>query len=571
MPAASIRTVNLLWERKFRGIYPPADYSLDETGILTLAVPRPLEPRAYDVTVFRPDGGAEVRWGFSVETLIKLETADSDDCLGMTADDLYLFHNRSKTRFLADKHINYIDCALSADGERLTAAFSDMAGASYALAYGDMSGRLIWLREFDAPLTATAISGDGACVLAADYAGLLTLLDSARKEIWQFELGTPITTVACSRTASYTAYAVDGGRLGLIGMDGSRIWEAALPGEVAALAVSADGALTAALYFPTNAPEGASTVALLLSDGTIGWTHDTDRRATGVSITPDGSVLSVGARDGSVAVYRVEQGVAGGPASFTASFEALARAAQLEAAGDIKAAYQVLQAVGPANPADVALWRELNRTRDLWFAAAMTEAHSLRAANDHRAAIRWCTQIIEADPLYIPAIEDLRALRTERANLLSMEANAHRDVGDLEAAEASLREAVAVAMPENMVIRQALADMCMGQATAMDARAATLISEGRLSEALEALQHAQSISLSTERSERITHLQIQFEFSAGMEAYNARKYSEAAFQFKKVLNLHPGHSEARRYLEFARKFAQDTVQDSLADRFSRLE
>jgi tetratricopeptide (TPR) repeat protein len=408
-------------------------------------------------------------------------------------------------------------------------------------------------------------------VLAADYAGLLTLLDSARKEIWQFELGTPITTVACSRTAAFTAYAVDGGRLGVIGMDGSRIWEASLPGEVAALAVSADGALTAALYFPANAPEGTSTVALLLNDGTIGWTHDTDRRATGVSFTPDGSVLSVGARDGSVAVYRVEQGAATGSASVNASSEALTRAAHLEASGDIRDAYSVLQAVGPANPADVALWQELTRLKNLWFEMALAEAESLRSANDYRGAIRCCAQLIDADPLFVPAIDALRALRTERAEQLRQEARSSRDTGNLKAAEAALREAVAVALPEALEMRRELADICAGQATAMDARADAFVADGRLSEALEALQHAQSISLNTARSARITQLQVQFEFAAGMEAYNARKYAEAAFQFKKVLNLQPTHAEARRYQDFARKFAQDSIQESLADRFSRLE
>ena len=570
MPAASIRTVRLLWERKFRGLYPPASFSLDETGTITLAVPRPLEPRAYDLTVFRPDGGAEVRWGFSVETLIKLETADSDDCVGMTADDLYLFHNHTKSRFLAEKHINYIDCALSAEGERLSTIFSDMAGSSYALAYGDMAGRLIWLREFDSPLTATAISGDGTCIAAADQCGLLTLLDSARREIWQFELGIAVTSVSCSRSAAFTAYATVSGSVGVIGVDGSRIWETALPGEVHGLAISADGSITAVVYTALTSQDGSATVAVLMQDGSIGWTHDTEHRSTGVSLSPDGRVLSVGARDGSIAVYQIEPGTeSSSPTSGSA--EARARATALEGAGELNQAFQVLQAAALGRAEDADLWFEMLRVRSAYFAAELEMADQFEAQSDYPSAIRRCASVIEADPLYVPAIERLRALRTARARALQHQASALKQAGSLPEAEMCLREAAAVALPEMVDIHRELAQLCQQQAEELDELSAALAAEGRTAEALDALHRAQGIAAEKGRVIRIIALQIKLEFAAGMEAYNAKKYSEAAFQFKKVLNLDSGNSEAKRYLDFSRKFDRDSTQESLADRFSRLE
>ena len=57
---ASIRTVNLLWERRLRGTYPVARHALDNAGTLTLAVPRPLEARTYDLSRLRTDGAIEV-------------------------------------------------------------------------------------------------------------------------------------------------------------------------------------------------------------------------------------------------------------------------------------------------------------------------------------------------------------------------------------------------------------------------------------------------------------------------------------------------------------------------------
>src|SRR5580658_4992314 len=206
----SIRTVNLIWQIKHRGIYTPSPFALGDDGTLALATPRPLEPRWYDFTLHKLDGGVEVRWGFSAETLIKMEVSHSDDGIGMTSDDLYLFRNRNKSRFLSDKHINYIDAALSGDGSRVAAAFSDLAGASFAAAYGDISGRLIWLEEFDSPIAVVAISRDGTRVAAGLESGALTLLDQERRAVWTFELEAPVRAIACSTDAERVAYALEG-------------------------------------------------------------------------------------------------------------------------------------------------------------------------------------------------------------------------------------------------------------------------------------------------------------------------------------------------------------------------
>src|SRR5579862_2968588 len=97
---AGIRTLNLLWERRVRGVYPVAGYALRADGVLNVALPRPLEPRAYDLTRLALDGGSEVLAGFAVETLLKLDVAaQGGSCIGMTADDIYLFHAGEKHRF----------------------------------------------------------------------------------------------------------------------------------------------------------------------------------------------------------------------------------------------------------------------------------------------------------------------------------------------------------------------------------------------------------------------------------------------------------------------------------------
>src|SRR5215471_12838768 len=98
---ATIRTVNMIWERKWRGSYPVSRFALDDTGTLAAALPRPLESRAYELTRLDREGGAESRVVFSSETLLKMDlSAQAEEMIGMTSDDLYLFHGGQKGRYL---------------------------------------------------------------------------------------------------------------------------------------------------------------------------------------------------------------------------------------------------------------------------------------------------------------------------------------------------------------------------------------------------------------------------------------------------------------------------------------
>src|SRR5579871_2440304 len=258
-----IRTVNLLWERRIRGVYPVARFALRDDGALCVAAPRPLEPRAYDLTHIMLDGGSEVREGFAVETLLKLEvTALSDHCMGMTADDLYLFRAGDKKRFLGERHVLYIDAALSADGQRLATVFSDRAGASFVLAFGDIRGRVTWLRDMDMPLTTVAISRAGNRVASGTEAGLIQLFDASRRDVWEFGSGEPVRALACSDDGVFVAYGTSLGGVGVVDGHGTRRWEARLPGEVVAIALSGDGDLCAALCIPQDDPNTARLFCL---------------------------------------------------------------------------------------------------------------------------------------------------------------------------------------------------------------------------------------------------------------------------------------------------------------------
>lgn len=569
---AAIRTVNLLWERKYRGAYPLAHYALDNAGALTLAIPRPLEARTFDLTRLHPDGSAENRSSFAVETLVKLETsAQADGVIGMTADDLYLFHAGTKSRFLPDRRINFIDSALSADGRFVTAAFSDMAGASFAHAYGEINGYVTWLRELPVPASAVAMARDGSRVALGAETGTVWLMDAGRREIWEFDQEGSVRALACSEEGLHVVYGLADGRVGLIGGDGARKWETRLPGEVFALALSSDGSLCAALCRRPDGPASAH-IYCLDATGTVGWDFDAEKRLLGLSLSPDGRFMATGARDGTTAVYEVvpsegaetarERRPAGDP---------LTEAAARRRKGDFAGALQILREALEFDPADCAGCDRLLAVRSAYLQEGFDEAQEQMAKGELADAIGLLGALLTAEPLHTEAALVLRTARVRRSEALVAEAEQRSAAGDVVQAEMKLREAIAVAPVGPTPARTALAALFTRHAEAADADADRLLAQGDLQAGLAALERAQSAAASREREQKIGRAQTALEFATGMTAYNEKRYSEAVFQFKKVLARDTAHAEAKRYLNFAQKFAQDAATESLTDRFSRLE
>ena len=569
----TIRTVNLLWERKYRGAYPLARYALDDAGTLTLAIPRPLEARTFDLTRLQQDGGIEIRSSFAVETLVKLETsAQSDSVIGMTADDLYLFHAGSKSRFLPERRINYIDGGMSADGQVVAAAFSDIAGASFALAFGEIGGYVTWLREAPAALSTVAMARDGSRVALGAETGTLWLLDAARREVWEFAQDGAVRALACSTEGLHVAYGMADGKVGLIGPDGARTWEARLPGEVFALALSSGGELCAALCRHPENPASAH-IYCLDANGTVGWDFDAEKRLLGLALSPDGKYLAVGARDGTTAVYEVvpAEGAGEGKERRVAAGDPLAAAAALRKTGDFAGALQTLREALEINPADCEGCDRLLTTRDLYLQEGFDEAHSRIGKGEFAAAIGLLGSLLTEEPLHIDIAQALRAVRVQRSEELMTEARAQSAAGNGSQAEMKLREAIAVAPIGPTPARIALAALYTHRAETADADADRLLAQGDLQAGLAALERAQAVAESRERAQKIVRAQTALEFTTGMAAYNEKRYSAAVFQFKKVLARDPGHSEAKRYLNFSQKFEQDAATESLTDRFSRLE
>lgn len=567
---ANVRTVNLAWERRVRGVHALSRYALGEAGLLALAVPRPLEARTYDLTRLSEENGVETRVGFSVETLLKLEvTPAADSFLGMTADALYLFHVGNKGRFMGERRLNFVDASLSADGQHLFTAFSDMAGASFALAYGEINGRVVWSQDMDVALTTTALSRNGLRMAAGAETGTVWLLDFGRRNVWEFGQSEPVRAVACSQDGVWVAYGTAQGAVGLIDGDGTRQWETNLPGEVAKLVLSGDGQVCAALIHP----QGDTTRTMLCclgSTGQSGWEFETEAPVTGLSLSPDGLSLATSGRGGMLALYNIVLGEGSAPVGLAVRQEAQSHAEALIAAGDLQAGVQALRVALASAPDDLSLYQRFLTARADWLAAVHAETQTQLEQGDGAAAIVTLETALADEPHSVETVQRLNAARVERGKHYLAEARRLAAEGSEAVAERALLEAVRIA-PYLTEAREELAALRARRAEAADVEADRLLANGELEAGVAALERAQAVAPTAERSQKLARAQTAMEFAVGMASYNAKNYREAVFQFKKVLTRDPEHAEARRYLGFAQRFAQDSGSDSLSDRFSKLE
>ena len=508
--------------------------------------------------------------GFTVETLQKLEVSENaQDFMGVTSDDVYLFRSGVKTRFMGDRRMSCVDAGLSRDGKWVAAGFSDMAGNSYALALGDIAGRVVWARDVDSPLTAVVISRDGGRIVYATENGMLRLVDASRRDVWVFEIAEAATAIACSTDGSYVVYGTAAGAIGWIDGGGKRRWEAALAGEVRTLTLSGDGALCAALV-RQKGETSTDWVCLIGDGGHIEWEYPLDRPATGLALSPSGRFFATGARDGSLALYEIIPG-AGGGASTSPAIEDLA----VSSSGRIRYAdaSELLRelAVGVTeHPADLALFEKFLTLRTRLRDDLLTSVGEMRENKDFASAIEEIQSALSVDPEFSEALEALRHARKDLAGeLLELAAEADRG-GDMEGTEALLLRAIHTDL-DSREARTMLVSLRDRRALALDAEAKRLLEQKEFDAGIAALEKAQSYSPSSPRGASLEQARTAQEFARGMVAYEEKRYREAVFQFKKVLNRDASHGEARRHLGYAQKFAQDATLDAVNDRFSKLE
>src|SRR5947208_8393012 len=177
----NIQPANLLWQKRFRGLMPFVANSLSDDGHALIVRPDELEARTYQVVDMAPTGEGREVCALSVETVHKFEVVPAGEVLlGVTDDDIYLFRESRKSRFMPDRRVTYSDVVLARQGRLLACAFSDMMFASHTVAFGDTGGRVAWTKDMDAPVTRIAIAPDGRRLVCGSTNGHLIALDHLR-------------------------------------------------------------------------------------------------------------------------------------------------------------------------------------------------------------------------------------------------------------------------------------------------------------------------------------------------------------------------------------------------------
>src|SRR5690242_3085808 len=110
-----ITNIDLRFQRKARGVAPLSRFAVLDDGGLLAAVPDEMEVRTFHAVRYEPDGRARIGETYSVETLRKTEVAPDGTGIGITEDDLYLFAEGRKSRFLEGRRVSYTDASLAAD------------------------------------------------------------------------------------------------------------------------------------------------------------------------------------------------------------------------------------------------------------------------------------------------------------------------------------------------------------------------------------------------------------------------------------------------------------------------
>lgn len=567
----SIRSVNICWEKRFRGSYPASRFSLSDSGSLAIAVPRPLESRTYDITKIALDGSVEVGGSFSVETLVRLEVISSGaTAIGMTADDLYLFTEGMKNKFLAERRLSYIDAMVNESGGRVAAGFSDLNGTSFALAYGELTGKASWTRDVNTPLTALAISRDGSRITIGTELGMMWQIDAARRDIWEFEQREPIRALASSLDGSKVVYGTASGSVGCLDAEGARLWETHLPSEIVQIVVSGDGTICAAYSPPSGESPGRLTCISGL--GNIGWECEPEKTLKGLSLSSNGKYLASGTRDGLQAVFEIVmgEGLSIESNSKAAVFVALEHSRQMEQAGDTERALNILLQALLTNATSSELAREAGVLRQRRMETAFLEAQELVDLADFASAWDTLSRLRMSDPtnpVVVQKLHDIVILGT--AAMLATAKQLKLD-GSLEAAESGLNLTIEwdqfVTEPRDLLgaIRSRRSQLELEKAH-------KFIESGNYKDAIAAYERASALEGLPEIIASLEKAKTQMDFDLGMEHYNQKRYREAIFQFKKVLLRDPTHTESERHLGYAQKFAQDTSAESINDRFSRLE
>ncbi len=565
----TVRTLQLEWQQRLRGAYPLQGYPLSDQGALTLAWPHPIEPRTYEVVRIVTEQNQEVVARFSAEILQKLLlSAAAESFLGMRPEEVYLFTEGEKRRLTMEKRVIYLDAGMDVGGSRFAAVYSDISGQNFALVYGTFAGKTLWSVELEGVANCVVVQQEGRRIATAYENGLIQLFDANMRECWRFETEEPVTLLASATEGEELAYGTQTGWIGMLDAEGARRWQTKVAEPVHAIAMAREGQLTVALCGSEENPRIPTKLICLDQAGQPVWEYEGDIPFTGLACSPGGDYIAASAQGSRFSVYRVVSATVEAATASRKDWRAYVQ--PVPETGDMKPALQSLYSYLQECPDDVECWQQFEQLRARWMGDVQQELARLQAEGDWEAALSLLQEALAFQPYDVALFRQNVELRQRFAEALLQQAKNLLQEGQADSVEALLRKAIQL-MPDQMEARRLLQEFRAGRAQEADKEAQERLAQGDTQGALACYERAQALAPTTERAQIIAHLQVQMDFELGKQAYDRSRYAEAIFQFRKVLQRDPNHAEAKRYLEFAQRFEQDTLSDTVSNRFRNLE
>ena len=303
----TIADIRLITYKRARTMVRTYSQGCSDEGSITVAIPDEFSVRELHLTQHKSNGTSTVVNTVAVETLAKLLISpDGSTAIGISDDDFYIFSNKCKKRFLNDRRLLYHDIALS-DAANFAVITSDLVGNGYSLALAEVSGRLLWMKDFATSIEHVAITQDGKRMAVTDETGMLTVLSDDRSTLYTVHTdinisclsigGSGVVTVA-GKSLSNHQYVIQ-----VVDALGEITGTTCVEGNPIAVANSASG----------NRPVIAITTGdqtgkvLFGAEGGDHWqlTYDTGP-PTGLSMSPNGKYLAVTTRDGGLWQYELD-------------------------------------------------------------------------------------------------------------------------------------------------------------------------------------------------------------------------------------------------------------------------
>jgi tetratricopeptide (TPR) repeat protein len=561
----SFSSVNLMWQKRMRGLMPISPRCVTDDGTAILIRPDEFESRTYQVLAVRPDGGAQELSAIAVETISKfVALPDGKLMLGMTNDDVYIFRDGRKTRFMPDQHVAYADVDLAPDSGWFICGFADSLYASHALALGDPNGRVGWTKDLRRPVNRVAITRDGRTMVAGFQDGRILALDQMRTTVWECVHEEPISALCLGATGGVCAAGTEHGTvLGIDGEGGFR-WKCAVGLPIVAIATDAACRWTAAL----GADAAAGLLTCVTADGAPAWEYDFSSRPTGLALSPNGKYLLVSASDGSAWMFELDlaAGSAAGPIKLGGRELEAARAAA--ESGDLTGARAALLALLGSAPHAVEAGGELVEIERRLVAEQREQARAFAEQGQPDEGMRLLDAAAEVAPWDAELFQERLAMRERAVEAAVLRARMMEGDRYWDGAVRAWTEVLSFD-PTRIDAREALLRIREVQAAQLLSAGDERQAAGDVLNAVALWQQAQNLYPSDELRDRLTRAEVDHCLAAGIAHYEAHRMPEAAFQFKKVLALDPGNEPAHKYLGYAEGM---TGGDNLvADRFARLE